>query len=106
MAIRAFFLNCTQRKLPIKSYTSAFVGKCVAIIRNPFINIEIAGTLGNNLAFLIFSDERGGDKWPLILEKTKALKILDIATEFWFRVLFSSNANCYWAVNAGLGPIV
>jgi hypothetical protein len=32
----------------------------------------MTGTIDNNLAFLISSDEREGDKWLLILEKNKS----------------------------------
>jgi hypothetical protein len=58
----------------------------------------MTGNIDNNLAFLISSDERGGDKWLLILEKIRVFNILYSATPFWFRVAFSSNADSYWLV--------
>jgi multimeric flavodoxin WrbA len=85
MAMKVLFLNCTLKKSPMISNTCALIDKAEAIFKEHGVESEVIRIV-DNVAFGVSSDERGGDEWPLILEKITACDIPIIAFSIWFRV--------------------
>lgn len=86
MAMKVLFLNCTLKKSPIISNTCALIDKVEAIFKDRGVESEVIRVVDYNVAFGFFSDERGEDEWPLILEKITACDIPVIAFPIWFEV--------------------
>lgn len=85
MAMKVLFLNCTLKKPPVISNTCALIDESEAIFKEHSVESEIIRIV-DKVVFGVFSDERGGNEWPLILEKITACDIPIIAFPIWFRV--------------------
>lgn len=83
MKLKALFLNCTLKKSPETSNTSAFIGEAEKIFHELGVETEQIRVVDHNVKFGNTSDEGEGDAWPQILEKVKAADMVIIATPIW-----------------------
>ena len=83
MALKALFLNCTLKKSPETSNTSAFIKQAEKMFRELDVATEEVRVVDHDVKFGNTSDEGEGDGWPKILEKVKASDIMIIATPIW-----------------------
>lgn len=83
MALKATFLNCTLKKSPETSNTSAFIKQAEKIFADLNVTTEEIRVVDHNVKFGNSSDEGEGDGWPAILKKVKESDIMIIATPIW-----------------------
>lgn len=83
MALKALFLNCTLKKSPETSNTSAFIKQAEKIFGDLNVDTEEIRVVDQNVKFGNSSDEGEGDGWPQILKKVKESDIMIIATPIW-----------------------
>lgn len=83
MALKAIFLNCTLKKSPETSNTSAFIKQAQKIFADLNVQTEEIRVVDHNVKFGNSSNEGEGDGWPGILEKIKESDIVIIATPIW-----------------------
>ena len=83
MALKALFLNCTLKKSPTTSNTSAFIKNAEKVFHGLGVETEELRVADYNVKLGNSSDEGEGDEWPVILEKVKACDIMIIATPIW-----------------------
>lgn len=93
MSLKALFLNCTLKKSPATSNTSAFIQNAAKVFTELGVETEEIRVADHNVKLGNTSDEGPGDGWPAILEKVKACDIMIIATPVW-RGDRSSVAKC------------
>ena len=83
MALKAIFLNCTLKKSPETSNTSAFIKQAQKIFADLNVQTEEIRVVDHHVKFGNSSNEGEGDGWPGILEKVKESDIMIIATPIW-----------------------
>lgn len=83
MALKALFLNCTLKKSPTTSNTSAYISNAEKVFHGLSVETEEIRVADYNIKLGNSSDEGDGDEWPKILEKVKACDIMIIATPIW-----------------------
>ena len=83
MALKALFLNCTLKKSPTTSNTSAFIKNAEKVFRELGVETEELRVADYRVSLGNSSDEGEGDEWPVILKKIKACDIMIIATPIW-----------------------
>ncbi|MGB7842423.1 MAG: NAD(P)H-dependent oxidoreductase [Salinimicrobium sp.] len=83
MALKALFLNCTLKKSPETSNTSAFIGNAERIFHELDVETEEIRVVDYDVKFGNSSNEGDGDAWPQILKKVKSSDMLIIATPIW-----------------------
>lgn len=83
MALKAIFLNCTLKKSPERSNTSAFIGQARKMFSELDVETDEIRVVDYNVKFGNSSDEGEGDEWPQILKRVKESDILIIATPIW-----------------------
>ncbi|WP_324719335.1 flavodoxin family protein [Salinimicrobium sp. HB62] len=83
MALKALFLNCTLKRSPETSNTSAFVKQAQKMFAELDVQTEEVRVVDQNVKFGNSSDEGEGDGWPNILQKVKDSDITIIATPVW-----------------------
>ncbi len=83
MALKALFLNCTLKKSPETSNTSAYIDHAAKMFHDLNVETEEIRVVDHNVKFGNTSDEGEGDEWPKILKKVKQSEILIIATPIW-----------------------
>ena len=83
MKLNALFLNCSLKKSPTTSNTSAFIKNAEKIFQELGVATEEIRVADYNVKLGNTSDEGPGDEWPAILEKVKACDILVMATPIW-----------------------
>lgn len=83
MSLKALFLNCTLKKSPTTSNTSAFIKNAEGIFHELGVQTEEIRVADYHVKLGTSSDEGAGDEWPTILEKMKACDIMIIATPIW-----------------------
>ena len=76
MALKALFLNCTLKKSPETSNTSAFIKQAQKMFEELDVNTEEIRVVDHNVKFGNSSDEGDGDEWPKILKKVKESDIM------------------------------
>lgn len=83
MTLKALFLNCTLKKSPETSNTSAFIDQARKIFSELDVETEEIRVVDQNVKFGNSSDEGDGDGWPGVLQKVKESDIMIIATPIW-----------------------
>jgi multimeric flavodoxin WrbA len=83
MSLKAIFLNCTLKKSPETSNTSAFIKQAEKIFTELEVETEEIRVVDHNIKFGNTSDEGEGDDWPQILKKIKESDIMILATPIW-----------------------
>ncbi|WP_423819332.1 NAD(P)H-dependent oxidoreductase [Salinimicrobium sp. TIG7-5_MAKvit] len=83
MSLKAIFLNCTLKKSPETSNTSAFIKQAEKIFTSLEVETEEIRVIDHNVKFGNTSDEGEGDDWPKILKKIKESDIMILATPIW-----------------------
>ncbi|MGI0107004.1 flavodoxin family protein [Salinimicrobium sp. WS361] len=83
MSLKAIFLNCTLKKSPETSNTSAFIKQAEKIFTDLEVETEEIRVIDHNIKFGNTSDEGEGDDWPKILKKIKESDIMILATPIW-----------------------
>jgi multimeric flavodoxin WrbA len=83
MALKALFLNCTLKRSPETSNTSAFIDLASKMLAELYVETEEVRVVDQNVKFGNTSDEGEGDGWPNILKKVKESDIMIIATPIW-----------------------
>src|SRR5690606_307635 len=83
MKLNALILNCSLKKSPTTSNTSAFIKNAEKIFQELGVATEEIRVADYNVKLGNTSDEGPGDEWPAILEKVKACDILVMATPIW-----------------------
>ncbi|HET8855130.1 MAG TPA: flavodoxin family protein [Salinimicrobium sp.] len=83
MELKALFLNCTLKKSPETSNTSAFIGNAEKVFHELGVETEEIRVADFNIKFGNTSDMGSGDQWPDILEKVKMADIMIMATPIW-----------------------
>lgn len=83
MKLKALFLNCTLKKSPATSNTSAFIKNAEKIFHELGVPTEEVRAADHTIKLGNSSDEGSGDEWPRILEKVKVCDIMIIATPIW-----------------------
>ncbi len=83
MALKALFLNCTLKKSPETSNTSAFISQAREMFAELNVQTEEIRVVDHDIKFGNSSDEGEGDQWPNILQKVKESEIMIIATPIW-----------------------
>lgn len=83
MALKALFLNCTLKRSPETSNTSAFISQAEKVFRTLDVETEEVRVADHDVKFGVTSDEENGDEWPQILRKIRACDILVIASPIW-----------------------
>lgn len=83
MALKALFLNCTLKRSPETSNTSAFIDLARKMFAELDVETEEVRVVDQNVKFGNSSDEGEGDGWPGILKKVKESDIMIIATPIW-----------------------
>lgn len=83
MALKALFLNCTLKKSPTTSNTSAFIKNAEKAFGELGVETEELRVVDFTVNPGNSSDEGQGDEWPGILTKIRACDILIIATPIW-----------------------
>ena len=83
MSLKAIFLNCTLKKSPVTSNTSAFIKNAEKVFHDLGVETEEVRVVDYNIKFGNTSDEGAGDEWPKVLDKVKSCDIMIIATPIW-----------------------
>ncbi|MCX2837772.1 NAD(P)H-dependent oxidoreductase [Salinimicrobium sp. MT39] len=83
MSLKAIFLNCTLKKSPETSNTSAFIKQAERIFTDLEVETEEIRVIDHNIKFGNTSNEGEGDDWPQILKKIKESDIMILATPIW-----------------------
>jgi len=83
MSLKAIFLNCTLKKSPETSNTSAFIKQAERIFTDLEVETQEIRVIDHNIKFGNTSDEGEGDDWPQILKKIKESDIMILATPIW-----------------------
>ncbi|WP_029035889.1 flavodoxin family protein [Salinimicrobium xinjiangense] len=83
MALKALFLNCTLKRSPETSNTSAFIDLASKMFAELNVETKEVRVVDQNVKFGNTSDEGDGDGWPYILKKVKESDIMIIATPIW-----------------------
>ncbi|WZL89356.1 NAD(P)H-dependent oxidoreductase [Salinimicrobium sp. 3283s] len=83
MSLKAIFLNCTLKKSPETSNTTAFIKQAEKIFTSLEVETEEIRVIDHNVKFGNTSDEGEGDDWPKILKKIKESDIMILATPIW-----------------------
>lgn len=86
MNLKALVLNCTLKKSPQISNTSALIKKVIKQYKALGVDAEEIRVVDYNIPFGVSSYEGKGDEWPKILKKIKACDILVIGSSIWFGV--------------------
>ena len=86
MKLKALILNCTLKKSPAVSNTSALIKKVIAQYKKLGVDAEELRVVDYNIPFGVSSYEGKGDEWPKILKKILAADILVIGSSIWFGV--------------------
>jgi multimeric flavodoxin WrbA len=83
MSLKTIFLNCTLKKSPETSNTSAFIKQAERIFTDLEVETEEIRVIDHNIKFGNTSNEGEGDDWPQILKKIKESDIMILATPIW-----------------------
>lgn len=83
MKLKALFLNCTLKKSPETSNTSAFISEAEKIFHELGVETEQVRVIDHNIKFGNTLEEGEGDEFPQIIEKVKQADIMIIATPIW-----------------------
>lgn len=86
MKLKAVILNCTLKKSPSVSNTSALIKKVIKHYKSLGVDAEEIRVVDYNIPFGVSSYEGKDDEWPKILKKFKACDILIIGSSIWFGV--------------------
>lgn len=81
--MKVLFLNCTLKKSPEVSNTSAFIQNAANVFRSLNVETEEIRVVDHDVKFGNTSDEGKGDAWPIILDKVKQSDMMVIATPIW-----------------------
>lgn len=86
MKLKALILNCTLKKSPQISNTSALIKKVIKHYKTLGVDAEEIRVVDYHIPFGVSSYEGKGDEWPKILKKIKSCDILVIGSSIWFGV--------------------
>src|SRR5690554_4612514 len=83
MTLKALFLNCSLKKSPTTSNTSAFIKNAEGIFHEFGVQTEEIRVADYEIKLGTSSDEGAGDEWPVLLKKVKTCDIMVMATPIW-----------------------
>jgi multimeric flavodoxin WrbA len=86
MKLRAVLLNCTLKRSPAVSNTEALMRKVIEWYDRLDVESELIRVVDHEVRFGVTSDEGGGDRWPIILDRIRAADILVMGMPIWFGV--------------------
>jgi multimeric flavodoxin WrbA len=85
--LKALFLNCTLKRSPEKSHTSALIDVAVAVMGKNGVSTEVIRPVDYKIPPGVYPDMRDygweEDQWPELWEKVQAADILVIASPIW-----------------------